>query len=83
MKTIFSVCWPDLSDLSTDREPKATNNNIASFRVSVLTFCFLCEVSIHNLVRLFYVCLLLKRKNLCLWKISASFSHIIYSYGDR
>ena len=29
--------WLDLSDLSTDREPKARNSNIASFWVSVLT----------------------------------------------
>ena len=41
MKTIFSVCWPDLSDLSTDREPQARNNNIASFRVRVLTSPFI------------------------------------------
>ena len=45
-----------------------------------LLLCFLCEVSIHNLLRLFYVCPLLKRKNWCLWKISASFSHTIYSW---
>ena len=32
--------WLDLSDLSTDREPKARNNNIASFRVSVLISLF-------------------------------------------
>jgi len=38
-----------------------------------LFLCFLCKVSIHHLLRLFYVCLLLKRKNWCLWKISASF----------
>ena len=32
--------WLDLSDLSTDREPKARNSNIASFWVSVLTSLF-------------------------------------------
>ena len=32
--------WLDLSDLSTDREPKARNSNIASLRVSVLTSLF-------------------------------------------
>ena len=37
-----------------------------------LFLCFLCKVSIHHLLRLFYVCLLLKRKDWCLWKISAS-----------
>ena len=69
--------WLDLSDLFTDREPKARNNNIASFRVSVLISLFLCKVSIHHLLLLFYVCLLLKRKNSYLWKISASFLHTI------
>ena len=69
--------WLDLSDLFTDREPKARNNNISSFRVSVLISLFLCKVSIHHLLRLFYVCLLLKRKNSYLWKISASFLHTV------
>ena len=32
--------WLDLSDLSTDREPKTRNSNIASFWVSVITFLF-------------------------------------------
>ena len=32
--------WLDLSDLSTDREPKARNSNIATFRVSVLISLF-------------------------------------------
>ena len=32
--------WLDLSDLSTDREPKARNSNTASFRVSVLISLF-------------------------------------------
>ena len=32
--------WLDLSDLSTDREPKAGNSNIAIFRVSVLISLF-------------------------------------------
>ena len=69
--------WLDLSELFTDREPKARNHNIASFRVSVLISLFLCKVSIHHLLLLFYVCLLLKRKNSYLWKISASFLHTI------
>ena len=32
--------WLDLSDLSTDREPKTRNSNIAYFRVSVLISLF-------------------------------------------
>ena len=59
--------WLNLSDLSTGRELKARNSNIASFRVSVLTSLFsllISKVSIHHLLRLFYVCLLLKRKNI-------------------
>ena len=40
--------WLNLPDLSTDREPKARNSNIASFGVSVLISCFLCKVSIHH-----------------------------------
>ena len=42
----------------------------------------LCKNIVH-LLRLFNVCLLLKRKNWCLWKISALFLHTIYSFGDR
>ena len=34
---LFGTCL-DLSDLSTDHEPKARNSNIASFRISVLYF---------------------------------------------
>ena len=75
--------WLGLSDLSTDREPKARNRNIASFGVNVLTSLFSSKVSTHHLLRLFYVCLFLKRKNCCPWKISALFSHTIYSDGDR
>ena len=49
-----------------------------------LLLCFLSKVSTHYLLRLFYVCLLLKRKNCCPWKISAlPFLHTIYSDGDR
>ena len=49
-----------------------------------LILCFLSKVYTHYLLRLFYVCLLLKRKNCCPWKISALlFLHTIYSDGDR
>ena len=36
MKTFGT--WFDLSDLSTDYEPKTRNSNIAFFRISVLYF---------------------------------------------
>ena len=39
--------WFDLSDLSTDYEPKTRNSNIASFRISVLYF-FGFFVSFHS-----------------------------------
>ena len=32
--------WLDLSDLSSDSEPKSTDSNMASFRVSVLSSLF-------------------------------------------
>ena len=55
--------WFDLSHLSTDREPKARNSDIASLRDSVLSSLYSFKVSIQHLLRLFYVCILLKRKN--------------------
>ena len=36
----FFGTWLDLSDLSTDREPKARNSNIAYFTGGVLTSLF-------------------------------------------
>ena len=52
--------WLDLSDLSTDREPKARNSNIQlPSGLVYLLLCFLSKVSTHHLLRLF---------NLLLWR---------------
>ena len=37
LQCLFAT-WLDLSDLSTDHEPKARDRNIAFFRISVLYF---------------------------------------------
>ena len=90
MKTIFgvsaSVCSGigsifQIFPLTVNQRPE-TATLLPSELVHLL-LCFLSKVSTHHLLRLFNVCLLLKRKNLCPWKISALFLHTIYSYGDR
>ena len=90
MKTIFgvsaSVCSGigsifQIFPLTVNQRPE-TAALLPSELVHLL-LCFLSKVSTHHLLRLFNVCLLLKRKNLCPWKISALFLHTVYSYGDR
>ena len=61
--------WLDLSD-TVNQRPETVM--LLPLGLVYLFLYFLCKVSIHHLLRLFYVCLLLKRKNWCLWKISAS-----------
>ena len=86
MKTFFSGCSGlgsifQIFPLTVNQRPETAT--LPTSRVVYLLLCFLCKVSIHHLLRLFYDCLLLKWKNWCLLKISASFSHTINSYEDR
>ena len=84
MKTFFSGCSGlgsifQIFPLTVNQRPETVT--LLPLGLVYLFLCFLCKVSIHHLLRLFYVCLLLKRKNWCLWKISALFLRTIYSYG--
>ena len=85
MKTIFSVCSGigsifQIFPLTVNQRPETAT--LLPSGLVYLLLCFLSKVSTHHLLRLFNVCLLLKRKNWCLWKISAVFFlRIIYSYG--
>ena len=52
----------DLStDMTVDQRPETVT--LLPSGLVYLLLCFVCKVSIHHLLRLFYVCLLLKRKN--------------------
>ena len=62
MKTIFSICL-GISSI---------------FQIFPLTVNETATLLLHHLLRLFNVCLLLKRNNWCLWKISALFLHTIF-----
>ena len=76
MKTIFSVCSGigsifQIFPLTVNQRPETAT--LLPSGLVYLLLCFLSKVSTHHLLRLFNVCLLLKRKNWCLWKISALF----------
>ena len=80
MKTFFSGCSGrglifEIFSMTVNQRPETVT--LLPLGLVYLFLCFLCKVSIHHLLRLFYVCLLLKRKNSYLWKISASFLHTI------
>ena len=59
-----------------------TRVNIVKGQSVSKNYFSLCKNIVH-LLRLFNICLLLKRKNWCLWKISALFLHTIYSLWWR
>ena len=76
MKSIFSVCSGigsifQIFPLTVNQRPETAT--LLPSGLVYLLLCFLSKVSTHHLLRLFNVYLLLKRKNWCLWKISALF----------
>ena len=65
MKTFFTVCSGlgsifQIFPLTVNQRPETVT--LLSLGLVYLFICFLCKVSIHHLLRLFYGCILLKRK---------------------
>ena len=81
MKTIFSVCSGigsifQIFPLTVNQRPETAT--LLPSGLVYLLLCFLSKVSTHHLLRLFNVCLLLKRKNWCLWNLNFCF---VFTYN--